>query len=348
MKKTSRIAAVLTGAFLIAPFSAAHAQDQKIVLRVADSFPATGHYFAEPGGKFFMETVRKATNGQVEFQHYPAEQLGKARDLLSLTVSGVTDIGSIMPSYAPDKMPLSAVGELPGQFATSCEGTLAYWKLARDGGLADGELQPNGIRVLVALVAAPYQALMRQKIETVKDLEGKKMRTLGSAVDLAMRNLKAVPIRMAAPEIHESLARGTLDGTVVSYGAAISYDLGRLAKSVTTGLGFGSAVLTYSISEARWKTLPPNVQKAMLDAGEQATRRSCEMMDENTEKDLAKLQSQGVTAVKFTPAELKDLTALFTNVGNTWAEDLDRRGKPGSKILKAYEAAVQDVRQGKP
>lgn len=335
------VSALCLAASLAAVTHPARAQEKKIVLRVADSFPASGHYFSEPGAKFFMEQVRKATNGAVEFQHYPSEQLGKARDLLSLTISGVTDIGSVMPSYAPDKMPLSAVAELPGAFATSCQGTLAYWSLAREGVLSQREYRPNGARILIALTAAPYQTLMRQKISAVKDLEGKKIRTLGSAVDLAMRSLGAAPIRMAAPEINESMARGTLDGTVVSYGAALSYDLGRLSKSVTVGDGFGSAVLTYTISEARWKTLPPGVQKAMVDAGERATRNACGLMDKNTDSDLAKLQQQGVEVVRFSAGEREHLRSLFTKVSQTWAQDLDRRGRPGTEVLKAYQAAVK-------
>ena len=317
MKRLVPLAACFIAVLLIGPPSA-QAEEAKIILRLADSFPASGHYFSEPGAKYFMETVQKATNGQVEFQHYPAEQLGKAKDLPALTRSGVVDIGSVMPSYAAEKMPLSAVGELPGIFATSCEGTLAFWKLARDGVLAQKEFQPNGLRVLFALVAAPYQLLMRQKIETVKSLEGKKIRALGSAVDLAMRQLKATPIRMSAPEIYESLSRGTIDGTVISYVAAMSYDLGPLAKSVTTGSGFGSAVLTYSISETRWKGLPPNVQEAMLKAGDEATRRSCERMDKDTDTDLARLQKLGITTVTFSPDEQQDLTKLFANVGTAW------------------------------
>jgi TRAP-type C4-dicarboxylate transport system substrate-binding protein len=347
MKRLVPLAACFIASLLISPPSA-QAEEAKIVLRLADSFPASGHYFSEPGAKYFMETVQKATNGQVEFQHYPAEQLGRAKDLPALTRSGVVDIGSVMPSYAAEKMPLSAVGELPGIFNTSCEGTLAFWKLARDGVLAEKEFQPNGLRVLFALVAAPYQVLMRQRIETVKNLEGKKIRALGSAVDLAMRQLKATPIRMSAPEIYESLSRGTIDGTVISYVAAMSYDLGPLAKSVTTGQGFGSAVLTYSISETRWKGLPANVQEAMLKAGDEATRRSCERMDKDTDTDLARLQKLGITAVTFSPDEQKDLSKLFANVGTAWGEELDHRGKPGSEVLKAYQEAVQNVRKGQP
>ncbi len=325
-----------------------YSQDKKIVLRVADSFPAAGHYFAEPAAKYFMEAVKKATNGQVEFEHYPAEQLGKAKDLLALTLSGVADIGSVMPSYASDKMPLSSVAELPGNFATSCEGTLAYWKVARDGALAQKEYAPNGIRILFTLVSVPYQALMKQKMDSIKDMEGKKMRSLGASMDISMRKLKAVPIRMAAPEIYESLSRGTLDGVVASYSAAVSYNLHTLAKSVTAGENFGSAVLTYSISEARWKKLPENVQKAMLEAGDAATRRACALMDKNTEPDLEKMRQAGMSVVRLSAAEKKDLQSLLATVGTEWAEDLDRRGKPGTEVLKAYLEALQGIRQGRP
>jgi hypothetical protein len=47
-------------------------------------------------------------------------------------------------------------------------------------------------------------------IKTAKDLEGLKIRTTGGAMDLMMRSINGVPVRMAAPEIYESLTRGTL------------------------------------------------------------------------------------------------------------------------------------------
>jgi len=313
----------------------------KLVLRVADSFPASGHYFSDPAAKYFMDAVNRATNGQVSFEHYPAEQLGKAKDLLSLTASGVVDIGSVMPSYASEKMPLSGVAELPGGFATSCEGTLAYWELARKGLLAQKEFAPNGIRVLFALVSVPYQVLMKQKFESIKQLKGRKLRSTGAASDAAIRKLDAVPIRMAAPEIYESLSRGTLDGVVVSYAAAVSYNLHTLTKAVTAGENFSSAVLTYSIGEARWKSLPPNVQQAMLEAGDAATRRACSMMDQATATDLEKMRAAGAEVVRLPAAERTELKARFSSVGGEWSKDLDGRGKPGSEVLKAFNAALR-------
>ena len=54
-----------------------------------------------------------------------------------------------------------------------------------------------------------------------------------------------------------------------------SYDLTRMVKSATTNERFGGAVVTYAISEARWKTLPPDVQTLLMTAGEDATKNGC-------------------------------------------------------------------------
>ena len=81
------------------------AAQEKITLRLAESLPQ-GHVIHELVAKPFMELVTKATNGQVTFQHYPAEQLGKAKDMAQLTVAGVADnshmsgVAGALPTYA--------------------------------------------------------------------------------------------------------------------------------------------------------------------------------------------------------------------------------------------------------
>src|ERR1700676_4223898 len=90
---------------LIASSVFAQAADP-ITLRVADSFPK-GHYLVKLILEPWMEEVKKRTNNAVTFEHYPAQQLGKAADMLKLTQTGVADIGYIAPAYVSDKMPVS-------------------------------------------------------------------------------------------------------------------------------------------------------------------------------------------------------------------------------------------------
>ena len=314
----------------------------QVKLRVADSLPAN-HFVVEQATRFWMQEITRLTKGVVTFEYYPAEQLGKAKDILSLTQSGVIDVGYVVPSYVSDKMPMTAVAELPGTFATSCAGTLAYWKLARgDGLLARREYEPNGVKVMFAIVMPPYQIFSAQKkIEGLKSIEGQKLRTTGGALDAMVLKFKGVPVRMTAPELHESLSRGTVDGMVFPTASVLAYDLAGLVKSGTANENFGSAVLTYMISNARWNTLSPVVQKAMLDAGEAATRRVCAFAVNEVDSDRAKIRQKGGFLSPLPAADRAAAKPMMLAVRQEWAVQLDKRNRPGTEVLNAFEEALK-------
>jgi TRAP-type C4-dicarboxylate transport system substrate-binding protein len=335
----------LTGiiAALVILSGAASADDAKIDLRLADSLPV-GHIIHEAVTKPFIEAVAKRTNGGVTITHYPAEQLGKAKDLLRLTQSGVVDIGYVVPSYASDKMPLTAVAELPGGFRDACQGTAAYWALSREGKfLGQNEFAPNGIRPLITFALPTYQILLSTKkpVNSLADIEGLKIRTAGGALDLMIRGIKAVPIRMSPPEIYESMSRGTLDGAMLGYQSAVSYDLIGLLKTGTLDEPLSSVVITYSISEAKWKSLPESVRNVMAEEGERITKDSCAKFAAAEKQALAKATEKGIKLIRFSPEDEKTMTTVFETVNQDWASGLDGRGKPGSEALKAWREALK-------
>ena len=240
-----------------------------ITLRVADSFPK-GHYLVKLILEPWMDEVKKRTNNAVNFEHYPAQQLGKAADMLKLTQTGVADIGYVAPAYVSDKMPVSEVAMLPGAFEHSCQGTLAYWKLARNGVIAEQDYAANNIRLLLAVSLPQYRIFtVKQPVKDVGDVTGLKLRSTGGAQDLTLRAIGAVPVRMAAPDAYESLSRGTMDGLLFPLESVVAYGADKLVKYSTDGLGFGSFIVAYSISDNAWKKLSPEVQKAMIDVAEE-------------------------------------------------------------------------------
>jgi TRAP-type C4-dicarboxylate transport system substrate-binding protein len=312
-------------------------------LRVADSFPA-GHYLVRLLLKPWMEDVTNRTNGAVTFSYFPNQQLGKAADLLRMTQAAVVDIGYIAPSYASDKMPLSEVAQLPGMFDTACEGTLAYWKVARSGLVQKFDSAPNKIRLLIEVALPPYHIFtVRQTIQADKDVQGLKLRTTGGAQDLTLRSIGAVPVRMAAPDAYESLSRGTLDGLLFPVESVISYGLDKLVKHATDGTGFGSFVVAFSINQDVWNSLSPDVQKAMNDAAEELEPKMCREVDEEESQARKRLEESGV---KFDPlpAEARQtFKGLLKGVGTTWAAGLDGRGKDGTAVLNEFDAALKSL-----
>lgn len=309
-------------------------------LRVGDSLPAN-HWFTENATRFWMQEVVRTTQNAVVFEHFPSEQLGKAKDMLSLTQSGVLDIGYVVPAYVQEKMPLTAVAELPGTFTTSCGGTLAYWKMAHgDGVLARREYQPNGVRVIYAIVMPPYQVFSGQrKIGALADLVGMKLRTTGGAQDALVVKLKGVPVRMAAPDMHESLSRGTVDGMIFPASSVLSYSLEGLVKSAITGENFGSAVLTFMMSESRWRQLPEPVRDAMAKAGDATTRRICAYADRELTVDMEKVRAKGAVTTPLSAEDRVRLAAASAAARAEWAEALDGRGKAGTEVLRAFAEA---------
>lgn len=309
-------------------------------LRLADTFPAS-HYIADKITKWFMQTATERSNGAVKFEYYPAEQLGKAKDMLTLVSNGVADIAYVAPSFVTDKLPLSGVAELPLGFTTSCQGTRAFYSLANEGGvIAQRELAPNNVRLLFTIVLPPYQVFVRGRdLKSISDVKGLKIRTSGKAKELAVRALGAVPIQIATPDVYQALSRGTIDGMLFPYSSIYSYDLQDLTKSATQGANFGSFVVMYVISERKWRTLSPTAQETLRSVGREATERGCEISQAQERDDQERLRVKGISEIAVGNADKTAVDNEMSGIGRLWAKELDDRGKPGTLVLDAFEKA---------
>lgn len=332
-------AGVRLAALAAALLAAGPVRADPVRLRVADSFPAE-HYLARLVLKPWMDEVSRRTSGAVVFTRYPNQQLGKAADLLRLTQAGVVDIGYVAPSYVSDKMPVSEVAQVPGQFDAACPGTMAYWKTARSGIVARTDYAPNKIRLLIETVLPPYHVFTaRTPVRTMADLAGLKLRTTGGAQDLTVRALGSVPVRMAAPDAYESLARGTMDGLLFPLESVLSYGLDKLVKNATDGIGFGSFIVAYSIGVDTWNRLPPEVRKAMDDVAEEMEPKLCQQVQEEELASRRKLEASGVVFAPLPASAVTEIRGKLQGVAAEWARGLDGRGKPGTEALKEFEAA---------
>ena len=311
-------------------------------IKIADSFPV-GHYLPKYITTPMIERLKAnpAAKG-IEFEYYPAEQMGKAKDFLSLVQSGVIDIAYVAPGFVSDKMPLSVVSELPLEFSGSCQGTMAYWNLAKPGGLLDKkEFAPNGVRLLFTTVLPPYQIITRKPFASLKDIEGMKIRASGSAKELVIKKLKAIPVLMPTPDVYESLSRGTIDGVLFPFNSLAPYEIHKLSKTGTIGENFGTFVANWVISEKRFQSLPPAVQQDLTAMGEQLTKAACTQIEKDEAGDIEKVRAAGVKLTPLSPADHAAAAAVMQDVAKDWADNLDKRGKAGTEVLNAFKAGLK-------
>jgi len=319
------------------------ASADQITLRFADDIPKT-HPISVYATQFWMDTVDRLTNGQVKFQWYPAGQLGKGRDLLALTLAGAVDIGSVGPSYTPDKLPLSAVAELPGMFDSTCQGSKAYWEMIKPGGMLDKlEFAPRGVHVVFGFTNPPYEVQTVSRAVIVPgDMKGLKFKTLGGASDDTALLVGAVPVQMTVADLFMGLQRGTVDGRFGAFVSVFANSTQDVLQFSTVGADIGSFGLVSMISDRRWKQLPQDVRDAMIKAGDATWGNLCKEQDADTPKIAQQLVEQHHWHLAtLTPEQREEWRKTMAPVQEQWAKQLDERGLPGTKVLAAFRALVK-------
>jgi TRAP-type C4-dicarboxylate transport system substrate-binding protein len=334
--KASSIRAILLALATTLPIAVPAAAYEQRVLKIAHIFPAT-HYLWLQGGRIFANEVEKTSGGNIKFQAFPAGQLGK--DNLALLRSGLAEMSILVPSYAPDKLPLSSVAELPSLFASSCEGTAKFWNVMKPGGVVNKtEYQPQGIHVLFVSVLPPYPILTTSKATpTLETLSGLKIRANGAAMDKTIRALGGMPVRLSSPDFYDSLSRGTLDGGIYPYQGLPTYDLQKLLKYSTTGAKLGAGTVVYAISTKTWLSLSEGARTIFTKAAASTQASLCKWQDEDDTKVQKQLVTQaGHSTAVLTPQEAARWNAKLAPVASAWAKEMDAAGKRGTEVLRAF------------
>jgi len=336
--KTTNLSKIVPGAAfaLMATGGAALAQDEKVTIKFAMAVPPT-HYSAVNGAQFFMDRAVELSEGRIEFEWYPAQQLGKAKDMLTLVQTGVVDMADVVPSYTPEKLPLTSVSELPSQATTSCGGTEVLYQLAQEGEfLGENEFGKQGVRSLMIATFVPYKILTKSvEVKTASDLNGVKLRASGGATEMSARALGAAPVRLAGPEVYQAITRGTIDGAIWPLLSLAPFDLTEEINFALTDPSIGTVSTTYIMSDSSWEKLPEDLQKIVTQAGYEASKNFCNYMDDNETAELQRLSH--ITPTQINGDERVKWDKILAQVKNDWAQRLDGQGFPGTAALEAWD-----------
>lgn len=338
LPRLARRAALAASAAVVAA-APALAQDA-LTLKVSHLFNPTV-YLWEHGGQPFVDEVTKAAGDAVKFEVYPAAQLGK--DLIGSLNSGLADISIIPVSYVPDKLPLSSVAELPGTYASACEGTEKLWNIVRDGGpLNTAEYAPQGMHVLFVTALPPYHITTAKPITgDLTSIQGLKLRANGAAMDKTVRALGAVPAKIPASELFDAISRGTIDGGLYNYHGIPEYHLEDVLKYSVEGPRLGAAAIVFAMSDKSWQGLPEEMQGIFTAAAANAQASLCDWTGKSDVTLRDRIVSQnGHTAITMTPEQVAIWEKAAEPVVTSWKEEMDKAGKNGTAMFEAFNAAA--------
>ncbi len=263
MKKFSIImlAAVLALAFNA---GTAPAADQ-IVLKLA--------HITAPGGMLdkraqkFAELVSAKTNGQVKVEIFPAQQLGNIKEILQGISLGTIDMAQESESFMDAFDKDYTIFGTPFMFSRDELRQNQYIDEVRER-----VLQKTGIRTLPGFAFRPAFHLWTQKdqVLTPDQLNGIKLRVWQSkALVDTWNGLGATAVPLAWGDVYLSLSQKVVRGMVHNI-VQVRDEKFYEQLNYCTKLDFMQLYDVTWISEAKWATLPAEVQKALSEASQES------------------------------------------------------------------------------
>ena len=308
---------------------------------------ANPKYFIEPWAK----KVEAESNGRIKVQIFPFMQLGgQAPSQYDLVRDGVIDGGWVIPGYQPGRFPEAEALELPFMVTKSAEeASRAAWDFTQK------HLMDDFADVHVIAAHMHGRGLVHKKglaPETVEDFRALKLRGPSRPATLLLDKLGATPIGMPVPQFPEALARGVVDGGVITWEMSPSLKLDELADSHTDVAGDRSLYNLYFIwamNKTVYENLPDDL-RAVIDAnsGLFASEWAGRAHDLGDADGKAVIEASGNQIAVMSDDETARIQALGAEVVTDWIAEMNARGIDGQWLVDDARAAVQAARQAGP
>ncbi len=292
------------------------------------------------------QAVEEQSGGRIDVTIFPAQTLGKAPQGYDNARTGVADVAWTVQGYTAGRFPLSHVVELPGLFERAAVGSCAFQKLY-DSGALDEEYAETHV-LFVHTHGPGHLHTSETPVTTLADLEGLKIRHPTQVIGQLLEDLGAEPVGMPAPQIYESMQRGTIDGYMLPWEAVDGFRVYEVSDHHTQ-FGFYSLAFVLTMNKETYETLPADLKQVVDDnSGLPWAIRAGRGFDagDRVGKEVA---LENGTLHEIEGDERDQWEAAADRITEAYIAELDARGLPGTETyeaVKGYVAACRDELAG--
>lgn len=206
------------------------------------------------------QVIAKRTNGRVNIQMFPNNQLGGATDMLSQTRSGALEftlLGTVIISTLAPVAAISGVGYAFPDYDhvwSAMDGEL--------GAYVRQSIEKTGVRPMKNIWDLGFRHVANNihPVKTPSDLSGIKLRVAVGALYVSLfKDLGASPVSMNFSELYSSLQTKVIDGIETPLQIFVTFKMYEVIKyaSLTNHMWDGQ----WLIANGRaWSKLPPDIQ----------------------------------------------------------------------------------------
>lgn len=294
--------------------------------------------------RWALDEVAKRTDGKIKMKYYWLGALHKTGEHWAAVRDGLSEISFINFGYYQPQTPISRGVEWSwkkGAYAPDVHMKMMN-QLYEEFPEWQKEFESQNMKVLWFTNWGPALFCFKEPRLTVDSLKGLRIRGYGTAAN-ALKELKAVPMPIAAPEIHTSLQRGMLDGLLmVPVGFVLATHLETIVPSVVEA-GYGvcgpSAVV---MNKKLWDSLPKDIQQKFLDVKKELINgKWTDVMQTFEQKCVDKLVKQGAKFYKWNDTEIDKANSIVQpGEVDRWIAEME---KNGFKRAKEFQARATEL-----
>ncbi len=301
-------------------------------------------YFMAP----WAEAIEEQSGGRIKVELYPTMALGgKAQSQYDMIRDGVIDGGWVIPGYQPGRFPEAEALELPFMMPKSGEqSSIAAWNFTQKHLMDDFA----DVHLIAAHMHGP--GIVHKKgaaIGKLEDFDGLRLRGPSRPATMLLEKLGANPVGMPVPAFPEALAKGVLDGGVITWEMSPSLKLNELTDSHTDVAGnkaLYNLFFIWAMNKDKYESLPDDL-KAVIDAnsGLMASAWAGKAHDTGDAVGRQVMVDDGNELAELSMEETARIKALGEEVVTDWTTDVTKRGLDGATLVNDVRAMVQESMQ---
>lgn len=245
-------------------------------------------------GKKFAEVLEQKTNGKYKVDLFMNGQLGSEQDTVNDCAMGTLDFSLLAINNITPFSPTVGVLSLPYVIQSLDEAVkLTHGEVGEE--LTKNTIRDAGVRIL-GWTYTGFRVLTNSKkpVKTLEDLKGLIVRVPKNAIMIATYKSWGInPTPMAWSETFTALQQKVVDGQDNPYLTVHSMKFYEIQKYITT-IRYIFSLEPLIISEDLFQSQSPEIQKAILEAGKEATLHSEKFLRESEETIRKELIAKGM------------------------------------------------------
>ena len=308
---------------------------------VIDGYPDRSLWVREFTNFFIPEVDRRLAesgNFVMSWQENYGGSIVKPRGVLEGVQLGLGDIGIVTTIFHSSKLPSQGLAAVTPFISSDARAVAqAVDEIAREFPAMQNEFAAqNQVYLATGVVLDSYQMFCTDPIESISDLEGRKV--AGAGVNLRyLEGIKdSAGVRGGLTDFYNMLQTGLVDCAMLWPEAAATFKIAEVAPyMLRTDFGAVNSK-TVTANQDYWATLPDEVKDTLRAVSIDYRDHLAAITMDNAAAAEATYVETGGAIIEVSAEDRAAWAASMPNVAQEWAATLNGNGEDGTGMLDAY------------